>query len=42
MLLSGEMKISELLKMGVTEIYLTKPGTPLHKGEWRDATKPTP
>lgn len=38
MRLSGSMTIRELLKMGVVEIHLAKPGTPLREGEWRDAS----
>lgn len=38
MRLSRSMTLRELLKLGVVEIHLAKPGTPLREGEWRDAT----
>ena len=37
MRLARSMTLRELLKMGVVEIHLAKPGTPLREGEWRDA-----
>lgn len=40
MRLSGKMTLGELLKMGVVEIHLAKPGTHLRPGEWRDASSP--
>jgi hypothetical protein len=36
--LSRSMTIRELIKMGVVEIHLAKPGTPLLDGEWRADT----
>lgn len=40
MRLSGKMTLRELLKIGVVEIHLSKPGAPLREGEWRDASLP--
>ena len=37
MRLSRSMTLAELLKMGFVEIRISKPGTPLRPGEWRDA-----
>jgi len=36
--LARSMTLRELLKMGVVEIHIAKPGTPLRQGEWRDAS----
>lgn len=42
MRLSRSMTLRELLKMGVVEIHLAKPGTPLREGEWRDVSPDDP
>ena len=41
MRLSRSMTLRELVKMGVVEIHLSKPGEPLRDGEWRDASNRT-
>ena len=36
--LARSMTLRELLNIGVVEIHIAKPGTPLREGEWRDAS----